>query len=448
MPHSRITIGRRRAQPATWLALLLLLTFITACSGGTTATIAPPAATTGAGPAPTTSSAPATTTRPPTLTGTPPRPTATVPARSTATRSAAATATRATTTAAATTPPATASARATGTIGSPSGFIRSGLAGEALTTIVAGGKEGKTLYAGGKGVWRSIDGGQTWTVAKTAEEAPYVATIVIAPTDPDIAYIGVSQGCGKGGRQTGFVTTNGGESWRSLGQNISSLVVDPQDARKLYATDCTGVRTSTNGGTDWDTLTNATITDYTPTLIAMSAADPLVLYVTYISEGGTIKLRRTTNGGTAWQEIALSSGAFGPLALVVNNTDTVFLSTLVGVYRTLDGGARWSILNEGGLESTAPARPPANSPDGFRLNNALIADPTQSSTLWLGTGSGKTKGIGVFRSLDNGETWKRTGTGIEGRIVQEFAFAAARTTKILYAATDDGVWVYNVTNVR
>ena len=89
-----------------------------------------------------------------------------------------------------------------------------------------------------------------------------------------------------------------------------------------------------------------------------------------------------------------------------------------------------------------------NSPDGFRLNNALITDPAQSSTIWLGTGSGKTKGIGVFRSLDNGETWKRTGTGIDGRIVQEFAFATTRTTKILYAATDDGVWVYNVTNVK
>ena len=357
MPHPQITTGRHRAKLATWLALLVLLTFITACSGGTTATIAPPTATTGAGPAPTTASAPATTTRPPTLTATPPRPTATAPARSTATRSAAATATRAATTAGVTPAAATASARATSTIGSPSGFIRSGLEGEALTTIVAGGKDGRTLYAGGKGFWRSTDGGQTWTVAKTAEEAPAVASIVIAPSDPDVVYVGVSQGCGKGGRQNGFVTTNGGESWRVLGQNISNVVVDPQDAQKLYATDCTGVRSSTNGGTDWDTLSNATVTDYTPTLIAMAATDPQIIYVAYVSEGGTIKLRRTVNGGKAWQEIPLSSEAFGPLALMVNNLDTVFLSTLVGVYRTLNGGTRWSILTEGGLEVTVPARP-------------------------------------------------------------------------------------------
>jgi photosystem II stability/assembly factor-like uncharacterized protein len=155
------------------------------------------------------------------------------------------------------------------------------------------------------------------------------------------------------------------------------------------------------------------------------------------------QVRRTINAGATWQEVTPSAAVFGPLALVIEpgNSDAVFLSTLVGVFRTTNGGAKWSLLEDEGLETTAPPSAPTNSPEGFRLTSAMIIDPSQSSTLWLGTGSGKTPGIGVFRSRDGGASWRRTGADLEGHAVQDFAITTTRTTSTLYVATDDGIWI-------
>ncbi len=440
MIHRMRKSTRVRRGPPRRLALLLVLLGLAACGGTPVATIPPVAPTIDSTAAPTVA---AITTRPPTQAATPARTTtsATPRATATATRTAATTPARTPATRAATTAEATASVGLA--FGGQPEFARVGLAGESLTTVVAAGREAKTLYAGGKGVWRSLDAGATWTQMRTAEEAPVVSAIVVAPSDPDVIYVGVSQGCGKGGKLPGYVTTNGGESWRTIGQNIGGLIVDPLDAKNVYAVDCTGVRRSTDAGTAWETLATAAVPDYTPTLIAMAPNSPKTIYVAYANESGLIKVRRTTNGGTAWQEATPTGEITGALALTVAPTsgDTAFLTTTVGSFETKDGGAKWTLVDGDGLEATTPNRPPANSPQGFQLTSTILIDPSQPSILWLGTGAGKTAGIGIFRSRDGGATWKRTGSGLENRFVRDLALTIARTTSTLYVATDDGIWM-------
>ena len=135
---------------------------------------------------------------------------------------------------------------------------------------------------------------------------------------------------------------------------------------------------------------------------------------------------------------------FGPLSLAVDpaKPETVLLSSVVGILRSVDSGLTWTMLNEGGLEATIPANPPVSAPEGFRLTTALVADPDQADLFWVGTGLGKTKGIGVFRTRDGGENWAALRPG-HRRPPDPGAgdLRRAGNSRVLYAATMDGVWV-------
>jgi len=414
--------GRRRFAIAG-IILALLVPLLVACSGAQTATMTPPtrASVPSVAAQPTRTAAPASSTTAPRIPTSTASPGTAVRAGGTATPDSSATAS-----------------------GGTTGFARGGLAGTALTTLAVGGRDGQLLFAGGQGLWRSTDGGQHWDAVRGATEAPRVTAIAITPSDQQVIYVGVSEGCGRGSRTAGLVSTDGGTRWQESGQNISSLAVDPFDAKKVWATTCTGVQRSKDGGATWEPATSAQLDGYTPVLIASVAGTPRVVYVAYAAEGGAAKVRRTVDDGATLQDTRPPAAAFGPLALATDpgKADTIFLSTLVGVFRSLDGGQNWTLLADG-LEATQPARPPANAPDSFRLTTAIAAAPNLSDTFWVGTGSGTTRGIGVFGTRDGGATWRRVTAGIEGHTVQALAVGVTRNRSILYAATDDGVWTLN-----
>ncbi len=415
------------------VALALLVPLLVACGGDPTATVPPPTSSA----APTASAAP----------------TRAAPATRIPTVAPTATATRMPTFAPipTSTPPPGTAARASATptpnsgsiiVGGTARFTRGGLDGNPLNALAVGGRDGQLLFAGGRGLWRSTDGGQHWDAVRGAAEAPRVTAIAIAPSDQQVIYVGVSAGCGRGSRTPGLISTDGGTRWQQSGQDISSLAVDPFDAKKAWATTCSGVQHTKDGGATWEPATRAQLDGYTPVQIALVPGTPRVVYVAYASEGGTAKVRRTIDHGETWQDTQLPAAAFGPLALATDpgKADNVFISTLVGVFRSLDGGQSWTLLSDG-LEATQPARLPANAPDGFRLTTAIVAAPNASDTVWVGTGVGTTKGIGVFATRDDGATWRRISSGIEGRTIGALAVGVTRNRSILYAATDDGVWL-------
>ncbi len=402
----------RQTQPWSrfWLVFLLTVLSLTACTGTPASTVIPPTATT----ALTSPTVPANT-----ATIAPTRPVApTQPATPTALR----------------TPEASAAMPALTAVG---------LSEENLSTIAVGGPDFKTLYVGGKGVWRSTNAGKDWSQVRTAAEAPAVAVIAIAPSDPSVVYIGVSQGCGKGGNLPGYVTTNGGETWAAMGENISSLVVDSHNARVVTAVNCANVRRSSDGGTTWQPLPSATLPNYTPTLIAAAPSAPKIFYLAYTAEGGSVKTGYSNDDGESWQFAEPHTEIIGALDLVVlpNNNQSALLSTTSGIYQTSDSGATWRLLQGSGWEATVPAAPPAGSPPNYRINSTILLDPTHPGTWWVGTGNRQFAGVGIIQSRDSGATWTQTATALQGRAVQDFALVTTSTTSLLYIATSKGVWL-------
>ena len=123
--------------------------------------------------------------------------------------------------------------------------------------------EPRTVFAGADdGIYRSRDGGQSFTRLDSPMNASDVWRIAIDPTDPDIIFAGTRPAAL-------FRSTDGGRNWRKLPAEIvdecpnvgvprvTALTVDPSDPRVVWAgIEVDGVRRSTDGGESWSRITN------------------------------------------------------------------------------------------------------------------------------------------------------------------------------------------------
>ncbi len=194
----------------------------------------------------------------------------------------------------------------------------------------------------GMGIYRSIDGGQTWNPANddTIEELGF-GCVAVDPTDPQTVYGGAYFDHGL------FKTINGGATWIPINEGLpqpygyfNAMAVDPADPQVVYAAGRVGVFKSTDGGASWTQLT--------------AGLDPL-------------------GGGTA---------------VVVDPTDSrvVYVGTSrLGVFYTKDGGSRFELLRQGVEEAGNLAIADLSlSADG----TVLYAAVTGAGIYRLGTPSG------------------------------------------------------------
>jgi photosystem II stability/assembly factor-like uncharacterized protein len=113
-------------------------------------------------------------------------------------------------------------------------WSRAGLAGEWITSLCLDPQNSQVLYAGGSpGLWKSLDGGQTWLNLSRNLNVSRARGILIDPTDSNTLYVG-TEGGGV------FMSSDGGASWSPLNDGLTNLTVyamamDPQDPHTIYA---------------------------------------------------------------------------------------------------------------------------------------------------------------------------------------------------------------------
>lgn len=191
-----------------------------------------------------------------------------------------------------------------------------------------------------------------------------LTTIAIHPTQPAIIYVGSpgelgQEGCGI------WKTTNGGSSWTPIGDGLPTLAVaaiaiDPTAPDRVYiATADQGIFRSDDAGQHWDKLsgplpvrTNTADGDRTALLI--NPASPNVLYLT--TDGGVL---RSADGGHSWPA-SLDVGQATNLVMDPQNPDVLYAGILgLGVYKTTDGGVQgntsWQLQNQSPLPSAIPS---------------------------------------------------------------------------------------------
>lgn len=185
---------------------------------------------------------------------------------------------------------------------------------------------GAILYAGsaGGGVWKTSDGGQSWSPKMHDEDSLAIGAIALDPSDPDTVYAGTGEPV----------------------YYLSGGVLQPPGSEKLswfYAG--AGVYKSTNGGDTW-ALTGDIENDF----IYQIAVDPFdpqnVLCAGYSATAGEGGLCRSTDGGASWTTVTV--GIFTDVLFDPNNSGRAYAGQYNGgVLKSTDSGQTWGARNAG-----------------------------------------------------------------------------------------------------
>jgi uncharacterized protein (TIGR03437 family) len=220
----------------------------------------------------------------------------------------------------------------------------------------------------GAGILKSKDGGSTWTNYPGAFAGPTgtdtfcgagaeIISLAINPDDSDVLLAGVYRCPSFAGI---YRSIDGGITWTQVfvGSEAVSIFFDSSTSDVVYASvgrfftgPSNGVWKSADGGQTWTAL-NGGGTNTLPwssarsVFLVQARSSPATMYVSMPGTSSN-RLFKTTDGGTNWSAIALPPLARGiSLAVHPSNPDILFAGAEF-LYRSLDGGATWASVQVG-----------------------------------------------------------------------------------------------------
>jgi photosystem II stability/assembly factor-like uncharacterized protein len=276
--------------------------------------------------------------------------------------------------------------------------------GGTVTALAVDPGNPQVVYAGtfGRGLFKSLDAGETWTNQGPSAGDGFVTSLAIDPARPATLYAGTLLGV--------YKSTDGGASWLpslplTFPDEFGALAIDPRTPSTLFAGNRSGIYKSTDGGKTW-VLKNTGLRLSEPSVNALMV-DPTQPGLVYAGIG-IDGLYRSLDGGETWT--LAREGIVSALAASAQ-TDTIYAGTYKGVFKSKDHGESWR----------STGRLPKQSV------TALIIDPQSASTLFAAV-----FGFGVFRSTDGGASWAPANRGLTNSTV----LALATGGSALYAGTE------------
>ena len=311
------------------------------------------------------------------------------------------------------------------------------------------------VAVGSGGIWKTTNGGTTFSPVFDQQTSYSIGCLAIDPSNPNTVWAGTGENVG--GRHVGFGdgvyrSTDGGASWTNLGlkasEHISKIIIHPSDPNTVWVAAQgplwskggeRGVYKTLDGGNTWvRVLGDAEWVGATDLLI--DPRDPNILHAAtwqrhrtvagYIGGGVGTAIYTSTDGGTTWikRTSGLPTGNLGKIGLALSpqQPDVIYASIELdrragGVYRSADRGESWTKMSDAVSGGTGP-----------HYYQELYADPHRFDRIYLVDNH-------MQISNDGGKTFVRMNEGNKHIDNHAIAFKASDPNYLL-VGTDGGLY--------
>ena len=319
-----------------------------------------------------------------------------------------------------------------------------------------------TLYVGAAsgGVWKSSDGGTTFKPVFDKQSVQSIGAITIDPSHPRTVWVGTGEAWTRNSVSIGdgiYKSTDGGETWTNAGlpksERVVKILVHPKDSDTVYA--CVpgrlwsdspdrGLYKTTDGGKSWDLILTGDNLSTGCSGLTMDPKNPEVLFAglwDFRRKGWTFRsggegpdsssgsgLFRSADGGKSWKPVegkGIPAKPWGRVVVEVAPSDPNVVYSIIEskdshLYRSADGGQTWE--------------PRDNSQSmvwrGFYFSR-LVIDPLNPDRLFKPSYS-------LTQSEDGGKTFPGSGGGAHGD--WHDLWINPQNTKHVIGCDDGGLW--------
>jgi uncharacterized protein (TIGR03437 family) len=303
-----------------------------------------------------------------------------------------------------------------------------GLLPDAILTLAIAPSDSKVIYAGtNNGVYKSTDGGASWRAGGAI--GPLISSIAVDPTNANVVYAAATfLGL--------FKSTDGGATFtpKFSGLNnlstINAVAIAPSQPMTLLLGTNLGAIKTTDGGDSWEPVNNG-LGVFQPQDVRLVAFDPTNPMIAYAAT--SFSFYRTANGGASWTEANNGMSGATIKCLAINPTSPTSLIAGASsfsannphtIYKSTDGAANW-ISSDQGFQITSDGR----SFPVFPV--ALAYDPSNTSTIYAAASA-----IGLYKSTDGGANWSLTeNSGLTSKTIISFAVDRSAPANLFIGAS-------------
>jgi photosystem II stability/assembly factor-like uncharacterized protein len=286
------------------------------------------------------------------------------------------------------------------------------------------------LYAaiGPSGLWKSENAGTTWEPVFDHQNTVSIGDVAVAPSQPDTVWVGTGEATARNSVTIGdgiYKSTDGGKTWTHQGltetRHISRILIHPENPDIIYVAAAghlwgpnqeRGVYRTTDGGNRWQKVLysnpNTGIAD-----MAIDPSNPDILYAAaweyqrfpyyFYSGGPQSGIYKTTDGGSTWKKLVndLPQGVLGRIGMAVSPSRPEVVYALIehedgGIWRTEDRGETWTRMCDNDVFITINFRP-------FYYSRMTV-DPNNDEIIYVYSG-------GLYVSKNKGKKFRPISQG-------------------------------------